>query len=178
MATGSKATGRLIRAAFKFIKRGGKRGNAADRAAQGKMNRYGLEHVFHGHNKPGAPKGSGYHHRPGGNDMPGRRVDLSNSNRYPNGVYTGRTEYFDPTINPPNGGWKPKSGNGGVATFFPDDWPPQRVDQAIADAYKNSSPKPGGNNQWVGSADGVRIEGFYRPTFPHGYSHGWPTDPQ
>lgn len=167
-----------MRAALQFIKKSRKRDMRVSRRNTGRMDEWGVEHVFRGHTRPGAPKGSGYHHRPGGNDMPGRRVDTSTSTNYPNGVYTGRTEYFDPTLNPPNGTWKPKAGNGGVATFFPDNWSTQRVDNAIADAYRNSSPKPGASNMWVGSADGVRIEGYYRSNVPHGYSHGWPTDPQ
>ncbi|WP_245923413.1 EndoU domain-containing protein [Paractinoplanes atraurantiacus] len=102
-----------------------------------------------GHVRPGQSKGSGYHYRPGGEDFPDRRLVPGSEVTYPNGVYEAEPEFFDPTMNPPAGAWKPKAGNGGVSTFFPNDWTPAQVDNAVAGAFKNSTPLPG--NMWAGT---------------------------
>ncbi|MDQ0366556.1 EndoU domain-containing protein [Catenuloplanes indicus] len=65
--------------------------------------------------------------------IPGARVDRAN------GVYEAEPEFFDPTLDPPAGRWKPKAGNEGVSTFFPNDWTPAQVDNAIAGAFENST---------------------------------------
>ena len=160
-----KGAGKLMRAALKFLKRTSKR-NRPDR-----MNPHFTEHTIGGgHVKPGAPKGSGYHYRPGGRDYPDRRLVPGSRVEHPNGVYEAEVEFFDPTINPPAGAWKPKGGNGGVSTFFPDHWSADQVDKAIAGAFKGSS--PAGGNKWEGTFDGVTIEGFYNGS--GGFTHGWP----
>ena len=49
-------------------------------------------------------------------------------------------------MNPPAGAWKPKAGNGGVSTSFPDDRTPAQVDNAVSGAFKNSTRVSG--NKW------------------------------
>lgn len=164
MAKG-KGSGRLMRAALAFLKKADKRGRP------GRMSPHFRQHVFGGHVKPGHPSGSGYHYRPGGEDFPGRRLKPGSKTTDPKtGAYTANPEFFDPTINPPHGGWKPKGGNGGTSSFYPDHWTPAQVDAAPAGAFRNSVPV--GGNKWRGTYGGVVIEGFYDGA--GGYTHGWP----
>ena len=110
----AKGSGKLMRAALRFLRKTRKR------ARPDRMNPYFTTHTIGGgHVKPGRPKGSGYHYRPGGEDFPDRRLVPGTKVTYPNGVYKAEPEFFDPTLNPPAGAWKPKAGNGGVSTFFP-----------------------------------------------------------
>jgi hypothetical protein len=162
---GGRAGGRLMRAALKFLKKTKKR-DRPDR-----MNPHFTEHVIGGgHVRPGKTKGSGYHYRPGGQDYEGRRLKPGTRNDYPNGMYEAEPEFFDETLDPPDGRWKPKAGNDGVASFFPDHWTPAQVDNAVAGAFKDASPTVG--NLWRGTYNGMTIEGFYNPS--GGFTHGWP----
>jgi hypothetical protein len=166
MAKGSgKASGRLMRAALQYLKRANKRNRP------GRMNAHFRDHVFGGHVKPGQPKGSGYHYRPGGQDFPGRRLKPGTVNRDPRtGAYEAEPEFFDPTRNPPHGEWKPKAGNNGVSSFYPDHWTPAEVDAAVPGAFNNAV--PAGGNMWRGTYRGLTIEGFYDGA--GGFTHGWP----
>ncbi|MEW2328595.1 EndoU domain-containing protein [Micromonospora chersina] len=166
MAKGSgKASGRLMRAALKYLKRANRRNRP------GRMNAHFRDHVFGGHVKPGQPKGSGYHYRPGGEDFPGRRLKPGTVNRDPRtGAYEAEPEFFDPTRNPPHGEWKPKAGNNGVSSFYPDHWTPAEVDAAVPGAFNNAV--PAGGNMWRGTYRGLTIEGFYDGA--GGFTHGWP----
>ncbi|MET8906542.1 EndoU domain-containing protein [Micromonospora sp. NPDC004551] len=166
MAKGSgKASGRLMRAALKYLKRANRRNRP------GRMNAHFRDHVFGGHVKPGQPKGSGYHYRPGGQDFPGRRLKPGTVNRDPRtGAYEAEPEFFDPTRNPPHGEWKPKAGNNGVSSFYPDHWTPAEVDAAVPGAFNNAV--PAGGNMWRGTYRGLTIEGFYDGA--GGFTHGWP----
>jgi hypothetical protein len=129
-----------------------------------------IEHVFRGHVNPTHHTGSGYHYRPGGQDFPGRRLRPGTVTRDTRtGVYRARPEFWDPSY-PPSGGWRPKAGNQGYSTFFPDHWTPAQVDAAVPGAFRNAVPV--GGNRWRGTYGGVTIEGFYNPT--GGFSHGWP----
>jgi len=161
----ARGSGKLMRAALRFLRKTRKR------ARPDRMNPHFTTHTIGGgHVRPGLPKGSGYHYRPGGEDFPDRRIVPGSKVTYPNGVYKAKPEFFDPTLNPPAGAWKPKSGNGGVSTFFPDDWTPAQVDNAVSGAFKNSTPLPG--NMWAGTYNGVTIRGFYNQS--GGFTHGWP----
>ncbi|WP_242623965.1 EndoU domain-containing protein [Micromonospora kangleipakensis] len=163
--SGGKAGGRLMRAALRFLKK------TKGRNRPGRMKPHFVDHVFGGHVRPGLTKGSGYHYRPGGQDFPGRRIRPGTVNRHPtNGAYEAEPEFFDPTRNPPHGEWKPKAGNGGVSTFFPDDWTPAQVDNAISGAFQNAVRQPDGT--WIGTYREVTIQGFYDG--PDGFTHGWP----
>lgn len=162
---GGKAGGRLMRAALRYLKRANKRNRS------GRMTPWAREHVFRGHERPGLSTGSGYHYRPGGRDFPGRRIKPGTITRDPRtGAYTAKPEYFDPTINPPTGAWKPKGGNNGTSSFFPDHWTPAEVDAAIPGAFRNAVRQPDGT--WIGSYRGVTIQGYYDG--PNGFKHGWP----
>lgn len=167
MAKGkSKAGGKLMRAALQFLKKANRRNRP------GRMTPHFREHVFGGHVRPGLPKGSGYHYRPGGQDFPGRR--LRPGTRVTDtrtGAYRAEPEFFDSTLNPPHGAWKPKAGNGGVSSFFPDHWTPAQVDAAIPAAFRNATPVPG-TNMWRGTYRNLTIEGFYNGS--GGFTHGWP----
>ena len=46
--------------------------------------------------RPGRPKGSGFHYRPGGEDFPDRRLVPGSKVTYPNGVYKAEPGFFDP----------------------------------------------------------------------------------
>lgn len=168
MAKGkNKSGGTLMRAALKFLRKANRRNRP------GRMNAHFRDHVFGGHVKPGMPKGSGYHYRPGGQDFPGRRLVPGTKQVDPKTrAYRAEPEFFDPTINPPHGAWKPKAGNGGESSFFPDHWTPAQVDAAIPGAFRNAAPVPGYPNKWRGTYNGLTIEGFYNAS--GGFTHGWP----
>jgi len=168
--SGGKAGGRLMRAALRFLKRTKGR-NRPDR-----MNPHFTEHVIGGgHVKPGMPKGTGYHYRPGGQDFPGRRLQPGSIVKDPKtGAYRAKPEFFDSTLNPPHGAWKPKKGPNGESSFFPDDWTPAQVDNAISGAFQNATPVPG-TNLWRGKHKDLVIEGFYNGS--GGFTHGWPVVP-
>ncbi|MFC3493469.1 EndoU domain-containing protein [Glycomyces rhizosphaerae] len=170
---GRKSGGKLIGAALDFLKKAQKQRPA--RRLQRKMDDHGLEHVFKGHTRPGRNSGTGYHYRPGGNDMPDRRIKPDTRKDVgDNGVYQAESEFFDSTMPPPPGQWKPKAGENGVATFFPDDWTPDQVDRSIASAFRKSSPHPDDPDAWIGESDGIKIMGYYDSAAPHGYTHGFP----
>jgi len=166
----ARGSGKLMRAALKFLRR------AERRARPGRMTPHARRHVFGGDVRPGKTKGSGYHYRPGGKDFPDRRIIPGTKRIDPRtGVYEAKPEFFDPTVNPPHGAWKPKAGNGGNSSFFPDHWTPAQVDAAIPGAFRRASPVPGDPDKWRGTYGGVTIEGFYDGH--GGYRHGWPVVP-
>jgi len=166
----SRGGGKLISAAFRYLKK------AKRRQRPGRLDHARRDHLFRGevrrpHNPHAPGRGTGYHYRPGGQDFPDRRIVPGSVNRpTPDGPYSARPEYFDHGGNPP--GWVPKSGNGGVSTFFPDHWTPAQVDAAIPTAFQNARPIPG-TSRWEGFYRGVRIEGWYGPGQSLG--NGWPT---
>jgi hypothetical protein len=167
MARG-KAGGKLMRAALAYLRRAKKR----DRP--GRLSPHGLDHVFRGDVRPTKPTGSGYHYRPGGSDMPGRRLKPGSIRRNSRtGVYSARPEYFDPALDPPQGRWKPKGGNGGVSTFFPDHWTPAQVDAAVSGAFRSPTMVPGSTTMWQGEYYGIKIQGYLDPA-TGALKHGWP----
>jgi hypothetical protein len=158
----------LIRAALDFLKKNRKRKGGTNR-----MSGASLRHQQRGELKwnarEGGYRGSGYHHRPGGNDYPGRRIDAPVA-RHSNGVYEARPEFQNPSPPPP---FVPKK-NGTVNTFFPDDWSPQKVDKATTEAFKNGRQfiDDQGVPRWEGVYDGVKIKGGWDPEtgkIGHGY---------
>jgi len=158
----SRGGGKLLRAALQFLRKANRRNRA------GRMTPHYRRHVFGGHERPGLPTGSGYHYRPGGQDFPGRRIVPGSVVRDTRtGAYRARPEYFDATT----GAWKPKGGNAGVSSFFPDHWTPAQVDAAIPGAFNHATRVPG-TNMWRGQYGGLTIEGYYNPT--GGFTHGWP----
>ncbi|MEV0713914.1 EndoU domain-containing protein [Asanoa sp. NPDC050611] len=161
-----KAGGKLMRAALVYLKKANSR-----RHRPGRLSAWSREHVFTGHIRPGAPKGSGWHYRPGGRDWPDRRIDPASVQSNPvTGVYSARAQYFDPSV-PPSGAWRGKHGNHGRSSFFPDHWTPSEVDNAITTAFHRSNPVPGFPNMWRGTYRGMTIEGYY----DNGdVGHGWP----
>ena len=78
--------------------------------------------------------------------------------------------FFDPTLNPPVGAWKPKAGNGGVSTFFP-----RRLDagaggQRGVRCFQELHAAP---RQHVGRYLQWRHDRrFYNQS--GGFTHGWP----
>lgn len=110
-------------------------------------------------------RGTGYHYRPGGHDLPGRRTTITK--RHPNGVYEGTPE-FQNSKPPPT--WVPKNGNGKSA-FFPDTWGPRKIDDATSSAFKNGTKNDDGT--WSGEYDGVKINGFWDPATGK-IGHGFP----
>jgi hypothetical protein len=158
----ARGGGKLLRAALQFLRKANRRNRA------GRMNPHYRRHVFGGHERPGQATGSGYHYRPGGEDFPGRRIQPGSVVRDTRtGAYRARPEYYDATT----GTWKPKGGNGGVSSFFPDNWTPAQVDSAIPGAFQHASQIPG-TNMWRGTYRGLNIEGYYNAS--GGFTHGWP----
>ncbi|MEV4535837.1 EndoU domain-containing protein [Asanoa sp. NPDC049518] len=167
----TKASGKLMRAALRYLRR------AKKRSRPGRMGPHGLDHVFRGDLRPKKSTGSGYHYRPGGRDMPGRRIRPGSVTRDARtGIYTARPEFFDPALDPPQGRWKPKGGHDGVSSFFPNHWTPAQVDAAIAGAFRNHTHVAGTTNMWEGSYSGIVIQGYFDPG-TGALKHGWPVLP-
>lgn len=147
-----------------------------------RMNKPGRKHVRVGHVSHGkrynkklkqqekTHSGSGWHHRPGGNSPPNRRiVKGTRTSHGSNGVYSAKVEFYDPGSKQ----WLPKNGEG-RSTFFPDHWNNDQVNAAIEEAKANSTPHPNNpKKKWLGESNGISIEGFNE-----GYAHGWPTKKQ
>ncbi len=97
-------------------------------------------------------------------------------------MYRAEVEFFDQTLNPPHGAWKPKAGPQGTSTFFPDHWTPAQVDAAIPGAFRHQTPVPNPPHvdpnlppqKWRGEHNGITIEGFYNKNPPPAFTHGWP----
>ncbi|MFI7574362.1 EndoU domain-containing protein [Micromonospora sp. NPDC049497] len=111
-------------------------------------------------------RASGWHHRPGGIDPPGAKVIKVIRRDRRTGVYNARVAMQ----NRRTGEWREKRG---ASTFFPDDWTPAQVDNAITRAYHSSDVvKIPDERRWIGRFRGIRVEGFYDPDtdkLRHGY---------
>lgn len=84
-----------------------------------------ISHIFLG-TLSAEGKASGYHYD-GIEDSPGEIVEGSRSEPDEHGVYTAKVKV----------GGKGKAGNRGYSTFYPDDFTPQQVIDAINQAYEN-----------------------------------------
>lgn len=105
-----------------------------------------LEHILEGEiNSRG--KAVGFHYE----DFPGTKGKViegteSKENKY--GVYTAKVEVD---------GVK-KTSNGGKSSFFPEDWSPQQVVDAINEAYNDKEFVKGSKNSYIGETkDGMEI---------------------
>ncbi|SDD49970.1 EndoU domain-containing protein [Glycomyces harbinensis] len=123
--------------------------------------------------KDNALTATGYHHRPGGVDHPGRRIGPV-GDRWDNGVYSATIEIKNPKPPPP---WVPKLTTDGKSTFFPNDWSAERIDDATSEAFRTSVSKDAAKGTWKGFADGVWIEGRYDPATGN-IGHGFPSGNQ
>lgn len=69
-----------------------------------------------------------------------------------NGVYTANVEIYDQST----GQWIRKRS---ISSFFPDNWPPEKIDMAIHEAYLNRVPDPAGSaGSFLGTSNGVTIQ--------------------
>ena len=108
------------------------------------FSRHGLEHIFDGTvNKKG--KATGYHYCKV-TDSKGRIIDGSRSKKDGNGVFTAKVEVD---------GVKKE----GFSSFYPEDWSPQEVVDAINTAYKDAmnDPKNPHGSIWIGHAGKLEI---------------------
>ena len=109
------------------------------------FSRHGLEHIFDGTvNKKG--KATGYHYSKV-EDSKGRIIDGSRSKKDGNGVFTAKVEV--------DGVEKE-----GFSSFYPEDWSPQDVVDAINTAYKEAlnDPKNPRGSLWIGHAGKLEID--------------------
>ncbi|MDG4778216.1 EndoU domain-containing protein [Micromonospora sp. WMMD961] len=111
-------------------------------------------------------RASGWHHRPGGIDPPGAKLLKVTRRDTRTGVYNGRVAFQ----NRRTGAWREKRGG---STFFPDDWTPAQVDNAVNRGFNSpdvvKDPETG---RWSSIFRNVELEGFYDPdtdTLRHGY---------
>ncbi|SDY99908.1 EndoU nuclease [Bacillus sp. 166amftsu] len=96
-----------------------------------------VKHVFEGEiNARG--QAVGYHSEVMPNS-PGRPISGTESSPNQYGVYRAEIEV--------NG--VPKTSNGGISTFFPEDWDTQEIVNAINEAYRNKQFVPGTRNTYV-----------------------------
>ncbi len=109
------------------------------------FSRHGLEHIFDGTiNKKG--KATGYHYSKVG-DSKGKIIDGSRGKKDENGVFTAKVEVD---------GVKKE----GFSSFYPEDWSPQDVVDAINTAYKDAlnDPKNPHGSLWIGHAGNLEID--------------------
>jgi hypothetical protein len=169
VATSGGARGKLIRQAMRFLLKNKKRTGTRFQMSGKSLRHQQLGEIKVTTRRNGTQRvqGTGYHHRPGGNDYPGRRItDVTRRDPH-TGVYEARVEFENPNPPPP---WVPKNNNG-MGTFFPNHWSPSKVDQATSDAFRNGTRNADGT--WYGEHDGVTIEGWY-DTATGSIGHGWP----
>ena len=131
-------------------------------------------HVYHGDVNLRAGRGTGFHHRFQGQNPPGARVRRNADGnemileRNVTGTYRARVD-----VQGPDGNWYPKRG---ASSFFPDNWTPQTVDDTIQTAFRGRGPHPDDPDKWVGSANGLDIEGFYSEHSRDFWHSAWPTN--
>ncbi len=111
----------------------------------GNFSRHGLEHIFDGTiNKKG--KATGYHYSRV-EDSKGQIIDGTRGKKDENGVFTAKVEVD---------GVKKE----GFSSFYPEDWSPQDVVDAINTAYKDAladKQNPRGS-LWIGHAGKLEID--------------------
>ncbi|MGA3526662.1 EndoU domain-containing protein [Melissospora conviva] len=156
--SGRKKSGKLIRAALRYLRR--QDGREAKRRAPDRMTPERLRHMMEGENR------KGYHYRPGGEDFADRRITQVVRRDPTTGVYEAKVEFYKD----PSGQWVPKVGQG-RSTFFPDHWTPQQVDNAVTDAFRTATKFPDGH--WESTVNGVRVMGYYDQT-TGALKHGFP----
>ena len=109
------------------------------------FSRHGLEHIFDGTiNKKG--KATGYHYSRV-EDSKGQIIEGSRSKKDNNGVFTAKVEVD---------GVKKE----GFSSFYPEEWSPQDVVNAINTAYKDAmnDPKNPRGSLWIGRAGKLEID--------------------
>ena len=109
------------------------------------FSRHGLEHIFDGTvNKKG--KATGFHYSKI-TDSKGRILDGTRGKKDENGVFTAKVEVD---------GVKKE----GFSSFYPEDWTPQDVVDAINTAYKEAvnDPKNPHGSLWIGHAGKLEID--------------------
>lgn len=122
------------------------------------------QHLFVGgfgaRNKP-----VGYHHRPGGVDVPGRKL----AGPVTLGLF-GTYRVDGVLFTRPDGTTKKKK----TSSFFPDSWSPEEVQTAVTEAWQSPNRRLDGEGGWSGfSSRGLKIEGYVgadgKPTtaWPH-----------
>ncbi|WP_164465913.1 EndoU domain-containing protein [Actinoplanes teichomyceticus] len=109
-------------------------------------------------------RASGFHHRPNGVDPAGAKLIRVTKRDERTGVYEGQVAI----ANRRNGEWHLKQ----KSTFFPDDWTPEQVDNAVDRAFREGAVKDPRTGRWQSTFRGIVLEGFYDPdtdTLRHGY---------
>jgi hypothetical protein len=144
---GGMVAGSLLGKGVGRLGKAGKFGNLSDRLG---------EHVFYGHPRPG--RISGYHYRPGGEDVGNFRVTEIRRPPDRNGVYEAWVE----------GSTEDGQVGRKRSTFFPDAWTQSEVQGAIQKSFENRQPvydSAGAPllHKWQGMYNGIRIEGMYLP---------------
>jgi hypothetical protein len=145
-----KSTGKLLRAALRYLRK--QDGRAVKRARVGQMTPSRLRHTIEGDTQPR----NGYHYRPGGEDFPGRRIGPVTRRDPATGVYEAPVQFERP---PGSGNWVNKVG-AGRSTFFPDDWTQAQCDDAINRAFHDPATTKNGG-VFNGVVNGVKIQGYY-----------------
>lgn len=112
-----------------------------------------LEHILEGEiNKRG--KAVGFHYE-GFPTTKGNVIEGTKSIPDNLGVYTGKVEVSG----------VPKTSNGGKSTFFPENWTPQDVVDAINEAFTNKEFVQGTRNTYIGELkNGMQIEMYIDST--------------
>ncbi|MFJ4091168.1 EndoU domain-containing protein [Kitasatospora sp. NPDC089913] len=100
----------------------------------------------------------------------GVQVDATALHTNDNGTYRAQVWYLDPVVGPDaplatfTTRWFRRADNA-PHTMYPDSWTPSTIRRAVDEAYRNRlDPQPAGDGteHWVGTHDGVRIEGLTR----------------
>ena len=163
--SGGKATGTLVRAALRYLRKAKRRAGA--RAQAGAMRPERLRHTLLGERDGRA---SGWHHRPGGVDPPGAKFLRETRRDHRTGVYEGRVAMQDRRT----GEWREKRDR---STFFPDDWTPAQVDNAITRGFREGARLDPNTGTWTSTFRGISLRGYYDPA-TGALQHGFPVLPR
>jgi hypothetical protein len=162
MGSRGRGSGKLVRKALEYLRKQRTRARHGQRRG---MTPERLRHTMFGErgDRPG-----GFHHRPGGQNPPGARVIRVTRRDPRTGVYEARVAMQDRST----GQWHEKTR---ISTFFPDDWTPEQVDNAVTGAFAKAVKDPE-TGTWTGRYRGITIQGFYDP-ITNTVRHGFPTLP-
>jgi hypothetical protein len=170
----SKSGKGLVGIAMKFLKKADHNGR---RGRNSKLEPHALRHMMQGNANSTKHRSlrtgntvkngtrTGYHYRPGGQDFPGRMTGLPPSKTHPSGAYEAPVWFEVDKSKGLDGSkmeWEPKKGPTNNSTFFPDHWGPEKIDNAVSNAFTQGTKNADGT--WTGvGPDGLTISGRYDP---------------
>ncbi|WP_434581829.1 EndoU domain-containing protein [Carbonactinospora thermoautotrophica] len=122
------------------------------RRPKGDLPPHVIDHILEGEIKNG--RLVGYHHRPGGRDIPNRKTVKKKWIDQREGIYTGEVWGREA----PGKDWVKKRN---ISTFMPDHWTREQVEHAVRRAWENAEIVDEPRRLWRGNYRGLEFEGYY-----------------